>query len=232
MVKVSVIIPCAGSGNRFGELKQFKILNGKPLLFFAIEPFLELKEVLEIIIAVPKNKIDFVKSYNIKEEIHSKKEIKVVEGGTNRHKSILNCIEIINDKAKLICIHDAARPFVTEMLIQKCLEKCKKYDGAILATKSSDTIKYSDNKLIEKTIDREKVWFAQTPQIFHRNKLIKAIKRSSETNEKVTDESILMEKMGYNIRLVDGHRNNLKITFNKDWKFAEFLLKGVIKDDM
>ena len=59
-MKVSVIIPCAGSGNRFGELKQFKKLNGEPLLFFALEPFLDLKEVLEIIIAVPKNKVNFV----------------------------------------------------------------------------------------------------------------------------------------------------------------------------
>ena len=229
-MKVSVIIPCAGSGNRFGELKQFKILNGEPLLFFALKPFLDLKEVLEIIIAVPKNKVDFVKNYN-KKEIHSKKKIKVIEGGTDRHKSILNCIKILDEKTKLICIHDAARPFITKKLIQKCLEKCKKYDGAILAIKSSDTVKYSDDKIIKKTINREKIWLAQTPQVFHKNKLIKAIKKSFEANEKVTDESILMEKMGYSIRLVDGHKNNLKITFNNDWKFAEFLVKGFIKDD-
>ena len=230
-MEVSVIIPCAGSGNRFGELKQFKILNGKPLLFLTLKPFLDLKEVVEIIIAVPKNKIDFVKSYN-KKETYSKKKIKVIGGGADRHKSILNCINVLNDKTKLICIHDAARPFITKKLIQKCLEKCKKYDGAILATKSSDTVKYSNDKLIEKTIDREKIWLAQTPQVFHKDKLIKAIARSSETNEKVTDESILMEKMGYSIRLVDGNINNLKITFNSDWKFAEFLARGFLKDDM
>ena len=228
-MKVSVIIPCAGSGNRFGELKQFKILNGEPLLYFALKPFLDLKEVLEIIIAVPKNKVDFVKNYN-KKETHSNKKIKVVEGGTDRHKSILNCIKILDKKTKLICIHDAARPFITKKLIQKCLKKCKKYDGAILAIKSSDTVKYADDKLIKKTINREKVWLAQTPQVFHKNKLIKAIKRSSEANEKVTDESILMEKMGYSIRLVEGHMNNFKITFNSDWKFAEFLAKGFLKD--
>ena len=225
-------MPCAGSGNRFGELKQFKKLNGKPLLFFALKPFLDLKEVLEIIIAVPKNKVDFVKNYNNKRKTHYKKKIKVVEGGTDRHKSILNCIKVINNKTELICIHDAARPFITKKLIQKCFEKCKKYDGAILATKSSDTVKYSDDKLIKKTINREKIWFAQTPQVFHRSKLIKAITRFSESNEKVTDESILMEKMGYSIRLVDGHINNLKITFNRDWKFAEFFAKGFIKNDM
>jgi len=230
-VEVSVIIPCAGSGNRFGELKQFKILNGKPLLFLTLKPFLDLKEVVEIIIAVPKNKVDFVKSYNEKETC-SKKKIRIIVGGADRHKSILNCINVLDDKTKLICIHDAARPFITKKLIQKCLEKCKKYDGAILATKSSDTVKYSDDKIIEKTINREKIWLAQTPQVFHKDKLIKAIARSSQTNQKVTDESILMEKMGYSIRLVDGNINNLKITFNSDWKFAEFLAKGFIKDDM
>ena len=229
-MKVSVIIPCAGSGNRFGGLKQFKILNGEPLFYFALKPFLDLKKVLEIIIAVPKNKVDFVKNYN-KKQIYSNKKIKVVEGGTDRHKSILNCIKILDKKTKLICIHDAARPFITKKLIQKCLKKCKKYDGAILAIKSSDTVKYSDDKLIKKTINREKIWLAQTPQVFHKNKLIKAINRSSETNEKVTDESILMEKMGYSIRLVDGHMNNLKITFNNDWKFTEFLVKGFKKDE-
>ena len=229
-MKVSVIIPCAGSGNRFGELKQFKILNGEPLLFFVLKPFLDLKEVLEIIVAVPKNKVDFVKNYN-KKEIYSKKQIKVVEGGADRHKSILNCIKTLDKKTNLICIHDAARPFITKKLIQKCLKKCKKYDGAILATKSSDTVKYSNDKLIEKTINRDKIWLAQTPQVFHKNKLIKAIKRSFEANEKVTDESILMERMGYSIRLVDGHINNLKVTFNSDWKLAEFIAKSFLRDE-
>ncbi len=227
---VSVIIPCAGSGNRFGELKQFKILNGKPLLYLTLKPFLELKEVLEIIIAVPKNKVSFVKKHN-KKEIHTKKKIKVVEGGSERHRSILNCINIVNNKTDLICIHDAARPFITKKLIQNCFEKCKEYDGAILATKSSDTIKYSDDKVIEKTINREKIWLAQTPQVFHKNKLIKAIIEGSKINQKVTDESLLMERMGYSIRLVSGPINNIKVTFNSDWKLAEFIAKSFLRDE-
>lgn len=143
----------------------------------------------------------------------------------------MNCINIVNDKTDLICIHDAARPFITKKLIQNCFEKCKDYDGAILATKSSDTIKYSDGKVIGKTINREKIWLAQTPQVFHKNKLMKAIGQTIKTNEKITDESILMERMGYSIRLVFGQINNLKVTFNSDWKLAEFLVENLSKDD-
>lgn len=229
-MRVSVIIPCAGYGSRFGELKQFKILNDKPLLYLTLKPFLELKEVIEIIIAVPKNKVSFVKKHN-KKEIKAKKEIKVVEGGAERYRSILNCINLVNDETDLICIHDAARPFITKELIQNCFEKCKEYDGSILATRSSDTIKYSDGKVIGKTIDREKIWLAQTPQVFHKDKLIKAIKEASINNEKITDESILMERMGYSIRLVPGDVNNLKITFNSDWKLAEFIAKSFLRHE-
>ncbi len=226
---VSVIIPSAGSGKRFGELKQFKLLDGKPLLFITIKPFLEINEVAEVIIVVPIDKISFVEKY--KKELHNGKKIRVTQGGLERHASIRNGLKIINEKTGLICIHDAARPFISKKLILDCFKKCEEYDGAILGVKSSDTVKYSRDIIIEKTIDREKIWLAQTPQVFQKSKLIKAIKEASKDKVKVTDESILMERMGYSICLIEGQTSNFKVTYNRDWKLAKFLIRDSLNSD-
>ena len=222
-MKVSVIIPSAGSGSRFGELKQFKLLNGEPLIIRTIKLFLDLKEVVEVIVVLPKEQNVFLNKY-IKNNLYQKK-IKVVAGGEKRQDSILNGLKIVCDKSQLICIHDAVRPFVSRELIINCFKKCKNFDGAILGLRSINTVKYSENGTINKTIDRRKIWLAQTPQVFHKEKLIFAIKKFKKKEMQITDESILMEEAGYSIKLVEGSVNNIKITFNSDWKLAEYLIK-------
>jgi len=224
-MKISVIIPSAGYGKRFGELKQFKLLNGKPLICFTIRPFLEIKQVVEIIIVVQKNKIAFLRQYLKKQSY--KKSIKIVEGGEKRQDSIRNGMKFVIDNSDLICIHDAVRPFITKDLIKACFRKCKTYDGAILGLKSTDTVKYSKNQVVNKTIDRNRIWLAQTPQVFQKKKLIKAIKNAQDNNLESTDESFLMENIGFNIKLVEGHVNNIKITFNSDWNLTKYLMNNI-----
>ena len=223
-MNVSVIIPSAGSGNRFGQLKQFKLLNGEPLVILTIKPFLEIQEIVEIIIVAPSNDIVFLDQH-LKTKSYQK-QIKLIEGGKRRQDSITNGLKLVDKKSKLVCIHDAVRPFITKDKIKACIKKCQKFDGAILGVKSTDTVKISNNNIVKKTIDREKVWLVQTPQVFNKNKLIKSIKNAEEKNINATDESFLMEKMGYKIKLVKGDRNNIKITFNSDWKMAKCLMEN------
>ena len=219
MIKVSAIIPAAGLGSRFGEEKQFKILGDKPLWCHALDPFLILDNVDEIIIIVNNNMVDSVVNSNYYKSLLKNKSIKIVSGGEERKKSVLNGVHSTKKENKLVCIHDAARPFIKASLINKTIKACFEYDGAILAIPSFDTMKIIKNGFIDKTISRNSIWRAQTPQTFKKSKLLNAYKKY--INQDINDESTLMEKCGYRIKVIEGEQQNFKITTKYDWEIAK-----------
>ena len=218
-MKVSAIIPAAGSGERFGEEKQFKLLSGRPLFFHTLKLFLQSDYIDEIIVAVPGANVG--STHRDVLSMSAGKPVKVVAGGTRRQDSVKNGIDVSDSDSTLVCVHDAARPFVTEDLIQRSISACEFADGAVVGIPSKDTVKFSENGLVKETLDREKIWLAQTPQCFHKNKLIQALYYAETENLTGTDESALMEAMGFSIKLVDGDSNNFKITTKDDWIRAE-----------
>ena len=218
-MKVSAIIPAAGSGERFGEEKQFKLFSGRPLIFHTLKLFLQSDYIDEIIVAVPSANVD--STHRDVLSMSAGKPVKVVAGGTRRQDSVKNGIDVSDSDSTLVCVHDAARPFVTEDLIQRSISACEFADGAVVGIPSKDTVKFSENGLVKETLDREKIWLAQTPQCFHKNKLIQALYYAETENLTGTDESALMEAMGFSIKLVDGDSNNFKITTKDDWIRAE-----------
>jgi|TARA_B100000745_G_scaffold39494_1_gene24176 2-C-methyl-D-erythritol 4-phosphate cytidylyltransferase len=220
-MKVSAIIPAAGSGERFGEEKQFKLLSGRPLFFHTLKLFLQSDYIDEIIVAVPSANVD--STHRDVLSMSAGKPVKVVAGGTRRQDSVKNGIDVSDSDSTLVCVHDAARPFVTEDLIQRSISACEFADGAIVGIPSKDTVKFSENGLVKETLDREKIWLAQTPQCFHKNKLLQALYYAETENLTGTDESALMEAMGFSIKLVEGDSNNFKITTKDDWIRAEIV---------
>ena len=218
-MKVSAIIPAAGSGERFGEEKQFKLLSGRPLFFHTLKLFLQSDYIDEIIVAVPGANVG--STHRDVLSMSAGKPVKVVAGGTRRQDSVKNSIDVSDSHSTLVCIHDAARPFVTEDLIQRSISACEFADGAVVGIPSKDTVKFSENGLVKETLDREKIWLAQTPQCFHKNKLLQALYYAETENLTGTDESALMEAMGFSIKLVEGDSNNFKITTKDDWIRAE-----------
>ena len=220
-MKVSAIIPAAGSGERFGEEKQFKLLSGRPLFFHTLKLFLQSDYIDEIIVAVPSANVG--STHRDVLSMSAGKPVKVVAGGTRRQDSVKNGIDVSDSDSTLVCIHDAARPFVTEDLIQRSISACEFADGAVVGIPSKDTVKFSENGLVKETLDREKIWLAQTPQCFHKNKLLQALYYAETENLTGTDESALMEAMGFSIKLVDGDSNNFKITTKDDWIRAEIV---------
>ena len=223
MMKVSAIIPSAGHGDRFGEAKQFKKLAGQPLLFHSLKLFLSCRIIDEIVVVVQQEYVEHI--YRDIFSIAAGKPIKSIPGGLHRQDSVQNGVLATDSESTLVCVHDAARPFVTEDLITASISACEEYDGAIVALPSSDTVKLSEDGQVKKTVDRKNVWLAQTPQTFHRGKLIQALDKANQRNLVATDESTLMENMGFSIGLVQGHANNFKITTNEDWERAETLIK-------
>ena len=223
MTKISAIIPAAGSGSRFGEVKQFKDLAGQPLIFHSINLFIRCSIIDEVVVVVQEKYVKPI--YHDILSISAGKPIKSIAGGLNRQDSVQNGVLAADSESTLVCIHDAARPFVTEDLIITSVSACEKYDGAIVALPSLDTVKLSEGEKVKETIDRKKVWFAQTPQTFQKSKLIQALNMAKRQNLVATDESTLMEHMGFSIGLVEGHANNFKITTKEDWERAENLIK-------
>ena len=222
MVKVSAIIPAAGSGSRFGEEKQFKILRGRPLWAYTLDPFIKSSLINEILFIVPEIYISTVQSSESFIIASKKKEIKVIPGGPKRTDSVLNGLYSTKKTNGLVCIHDAVRPFIRESFITETVNSCKDFDGAVLAIPSVDTVKVVKDDIINKTIDRTIIWMAQTPQTFHRDKLLDAFKNN--INVHVTDESVLMELSGYSIKIINGDAENFKITNKLDWELAKIIV--------
>jgi len=221
-LSTSAIITAAGLGSRFGEPKQFKLLLGKPLYFYAVETFLQSALIDEVILVVPESKKKFT-SEQIR-KISDYQRVKIVIGGNSRFDSVKNGVLSSRKNTRLVCIHDAARPFVTVKLIELSISACNNADGAILAINAIDTIKYSNGGFIERTINRDKIWIAQTPQTFFKARLLDAYKTIDLDGVHYTDESSIMEKMGFKIALIKSEQNNFKITTIEDWNKAESLM--------
>ena len=217
MVK-SAIITAAGSGRRFGEAKQFKKLHGKPLYQYSLDIFIKSRLFDEIILVIPNSNQEKVQK-EIKRKYSS--QVSLIIGGPDRQDSVKNAIQNSNPNIDLVVIHDAARPFITTTLIEKCISACETSDGAIIAMQPNDTIKFSKDNIVEKTIDRSNIWMAQTPQAFNKRKILEAYSSSDFDDLIVTDESSLMEKLGYKIMIVPGTGKNFKITTFDDWERAE-----------
>ena len=221
MNKVSAIILAAGSGSRFGEKKQFKKLNDIPIWTYSLSAFNKSNCIKEFILVVSKESLNELKDseefYNYRKKIN----IKLVCGGESRLESVYNGLKSANKNNNIICIHDAARPFVKQKHIRDVIGACLDFDGSILAIPSTDTVKKIKDGFVVKTIDRDSIWMAQTPQAFHKDKLLYAIELGS--NVKITDESTLMELAGFKIKIISGDSSNLKITRKIDWELAKII---------
>tara|TARA_A100001015_G_scaffold220341_1_gene247965 strand:+ start:216 stop:899 length:684 start_codon:yes stop_codon:yes gene_type:complete len=227
-LSVSVIIPAAGKGERFGDKKQFLHFNNKSVLTYAITPFVFCNEVNEIIIAA--SKYDTKQINDCLKLANFKKKVSIVEGGLQRQDSVRNAIKLSNKKNQIICIHDCVRPFIFKSLIQKAIKKCISSGAVIVAVPSTDTLKETKDLRIKKTIDRDKIWKAQTPQVFKRSIIEHALFDLKYENFLYTDESSLVEQAGYDVSIVEGSPLNIKITTKDDWLLAKAIFKEINND--
>ncbi|MCM8804142.1 MAG: 2-C-methyl-D-erythritol 4-phosphate cytidylyltransferase [Candidatus Omnitrophica bacterium] len=217
---ISLILVGAGKGERLGLSipKSFVKLKNKELFLYSIEKFY--KFVKKIFLALPDEYTE--KSKEIIKDKFSK--VVIVKGGERRQDSVFNCLEKVEED--IVLIHDIARPFVSENLIKKVIEKTKKYGVCIPVLKISDSIKELKGNFVKRTLDREKIFLVQTPQGFKTDLIKKAYYICQKEKIVGVDDSFFLEKIGYGkIYCVEGERNNIKITYPEDLLFSEFLLK-------
>jgi 2-C-methyl-D-erythritol 4-phosphate cytidylyltransferase len=223
---ISVIIPAAGMSSRFGGdvKKPFVNLDGRPVFMRAIELFLNRDDVVQILLTVGPEDVANVKS---KYAAHlGFTGVKIVEGGADRFVSVSKALEQVNEDADLVAIHDGVRPCVSFEQIDDVFSEAQKSGAAILASPVVATLKEAtEMKVIERTVSRERLWEAQTPQVFRRGWIVEAYARLDSVSQPITDDSQLVEAAGHAVSIVESEKTNIKITSKMDLKLAGAILK-------
>ncbi|OFW64110.1 MAG: 2-C-methyl-D-erythritol 4-phosphate cytidylyltransferase [Actinobacteria bacterium RBG_19FT_COMBO_36_27] len=228
----AAIITAAGRGTRFkGNIsKQFMDIYGKPILAHTISTFQNSSKIKEIYISIPGDYIELCQK-NIINKYSFSKVKKLVVGGSSRQESVYNALKEIPSSTKLVSIHDGVRPLVTpeeiNLLINVLLRENKKdckIRGVIMAAPVMETVKVTDGNIINKTIPRDTVWHAQTPQTFFYEDILKAHNKALEDGFIGTDDASLMERMSLKVYVVRGRRENIKITTPLDLFLAELIM--------
>ncbi len=219
------IIVAAGSGQRFASdtPKQFLEVAGKLAVQHSIDAFDQVDEIQGIVLVMPKNQQLW---QNI--ELTAKKPLMYATGGSSRAASVLHGLQILEslvEDVTWILVHDAARLCVAPSDISKLIDQCNnKNQGGLLVKKMNDTIKYSeDGTHVKKTINRDLLYAALTPQMFPYRQLVDVLENAD--HDKVTDEASAFEQHGIKPLMVKGRSDNLKLTYAEDLLIATFILR-------
>lgn len=222
----TAIIAAAGSGTRTNSPvpKQFLEILGKPMLVHTIERFEMCPVIDQIILVLAAGEIDSFKQ--ILEKYGLAKVRKIVAGGETRAGSVRNGLDAVaGSDGDVVAVHDGARPLVSSEEIAQTVEKAGEMGAACLVAPVTDTIKEVADGRITGTIDRGKLRRALTPQAFRYEILQKAFAQGG-TGAEVTDECYLVEKLGYEIAVVEGSARNIKVTHPEDVLLAEVFLRN------
>lgn len=227
--KITAIVLAAGKGSRMRSTvkKQFMELDGKPLLYYSLKAFEE-SAVDEIILVTDAADIEYcenevVKPYEIT-KVHS-----IVPGGNERFRSVLEGLKVCK-ACDYVLIHDSARPFLSQILIEDVIDGVKKYRAVLPAVPTKDTIKVvASNGTVEDTPSRTSIYLAQTPQAFSFEQIMKAnVKMMAKPipGLKVTDDAMIMENYGTeSVHVVMGDYDNIKVTTPSDIPLALSILE-------
>lgn len=221
---VSAIIPAAGRGERMGGglHKQFLPLKGRPILRYVLEAFERCDSIDEVILVVPQERLEFCQT-EIVGKFGFEKVRKVVPGGPRRQDSVYEGLKVAKG-AEFVVIHDGVRPFVSPDLIARSVSCCRIYGAVVTAVRAKDTVKRGEDGFVSRTLTREELWLAQTPQAFAYGLLLEAYRRAEEEGLSATDDASLVERLGYRVKIMEGSYDNIKITTPEDLELAEGVL--------
>ncbi len=219
MKKIAVIV-AGGSGSRMKNSipKQFLLLHGKPVLFYTIDTFLRSYDDLSIILVLPEEFI--AAGQEIIDAFFDYSRIKITTGGRTRFHSVQNGLKLVEEES-IVFVHDAVRCLITSELIHTCYDAVLTYGSAIPVISCHDSVRLLTPEGNE-AIDRESIKFVQTPQAFYSKILLPAF--NIDYKDMYTDEATVVEAFGLKVYLVEGEKNNIKITNPSDIVLAEKLL--------
>ncbi len=219
-MKKFALIVAGGSGSRMnnGIPKQFLEINGRPILMLTFDAFMRYDPQIEIIVVLPKNQAESWKSLCKKHEFEIKH--KIAFGGETRFDSVKNGLDLISADG-IVFIHDGVRPLVSVKTLDNCFKTALEKGNSLPVIPVSESIRMAE-ELENCAVDRSKYFLVQTPQTF-KTQLIKKAYHLAISNS-FTDDASVLENIGEPIYLVDGNRENIKITFPEDLVYAEIFL--------
>jgi 2-C-methyl-D-erythritol 4-phosphate cytidylyltransferase len=220
---VGVVIVAGGTGSRVGgdELKQFRWVAGKPMLLHSVQTFMSRPDVGMVVCVLPQKYAGDPPPWLFQCDVD---RLLVSIGGRTRSESVANGLDDLPDEAQIVLVHDAARPLVDAGMIDRVVESVRGGTCAIAALPVVDTLKEVDEDgMIVRTVSREGLWRAQTPQGFPRQLIVDAHRRASREHISATDDAALCERLGIPVRVVRGAERALKVTETGDFARAEAL---------
>jgi 2-C-methyl-D-erythritol 4-phosphate cytidylyltransferase len=217
------IVPAAGYGSRMAlkAKKPFILLKGRPIIAHTLGALEKCAAVDEIVIASESSCVGKFKA--LVKRYRFNKVSDIIVGGKTRFESVKNCLAKIGPSFDIVIVHDGARPFVDAAAVSGSVRLARKFGACIVAAPLTDTVKVVDKRLlIKKTLDRSRIFRAETPQVFK----YEIIKKAYATRGKagITDDSGLVERLRVPVRILVGAHNNMKITTKEDLKLAEALI--------
>ena len=226
---VGVVIVAGGSGSRTGraELKQFRWVAGKPALLHSVQTFMARADVAIVVAVLPKAYASDPPPWLFQCDVD---RLLVSVGGRERQESVWNGLEDMPEQVRIVVVHDAARPLVTDATIARVIAKAREGVGAIAALPVVDTLKeVNERGEITRTVSRAGLWRAQTPQAFPREMLERAHMDAKRAGIRVTDDAALLERLAMPVVVVTGSERGMKITDECDFRRAEAL--SLLADD-
>jgi 2-C-methyl-D-erythritol 4-phosphate cytidylyltransferase len=220
---VGVVIVAGGSSTRTSgtELKQFRWVAGKPTLLHSLQAFMSRPDVVSVVVVLPRAYAADPPPWIFQCDVD---RLMISTGGRTRTESANYGLEDLPDEARIVLIHDAARPLVGQDTIDRVVASVRAGNCAIAALPVVDTLKeVDDNGRIVNTIPRDNLWRAQTPQGFPREVIVRAHREARDNNITATDDAALCERLGIPVVVVRGSERAMKVTEDPDFARAEAL---------
>ena len=220
---VGVVIVAAGTGSRTGtsELKQFRWVAGKPMLLHSVQAFHARSDVSMVVCVLPRSHAADPPPWLFQCDVE---RLLVAVGGAERSDSVYAGLADLPDECSVIVVHDAARPLVDADTIERVVAGARAGTGTIAALPVVDTIKeVADDGTIIRTVERSRLWRAQTPQAFPRDMILRAYRDARAERISATDCASLCERLGLPVRVVQGSERAMKITTPDDFSRADAL---------
>lgn len=216
------VIVAAGTASRMGGIdKVMAQLGGEPMIVRSVRTFQNCDAIKEIVVVT---RPDLIKKITHLCTDFSKVKA-VVAGGADRPESVQNGLNALSDKVRLAAVHDGARPFITDEVIDRTVRAAHSYSAAAPGIAVKDTVKLVQGGVVQNTPDRNALRAVQTPQIFDIDLLQGALKNAREKQIPITDDCSAVEQLGMSVRIVEGDERNIKITTPMDLKMGALLLE-------
>lgn len=222
---VSCVVAAGGSGSRMQAdiNKIFLDLHEVPVLAHTLMTLDDHEEIDELILVTAEQDIPGCR--DIQEEFNIRKLKVIVRGGSTRQESVRKGLAEVAEEARIVLIHDAARPLIAREAVQRVIDAALAQGAAAAGVPCKNTVKLTDNEgFITDTPDRSRLYEIQTPQGFHRDLIMKAHEQAAEAGLTGTDDCYLAEQLGAPVKIVEGDYRNIKITTPEDLLLAELLL--------